>query len=353
MRFTPGNARAIGSRQEQQDAFGFSDPARSAFLAHAGFLVVIADGMGGMSYGAVAASGAVRSFLAAYHAKPPREPVAATLARSLQQANEAIETLARELQCEGELGSTLAAAVLHRDGLYWIAVGDSRIYVCRGKRLIRLTEDHTRGADLDDEVADGRLDPEAARTDPGRHRLSSYLGLPALPHIDWNRRAFPLQPGDSILLCSDGLYRVLTEEEIVAAIGGNAQQICDSLVESALAKGHANQDNTTVAMIQLVSGERRWAPWMTTAIAACLLLVGAVLALRLWMPHRSAIQPRPTAASAADTAAMPASPASLPVPKKGPSGRPRPKRVPAPPDRPILAPPPQPQPEAPPPPERK
>src|SRR6516225_11406414 len=109
MRFAPGNAQHIGARQQQQDAFGFSDPSDKAFVAHGGFLGVVADGMGGLTQGSEASSTAVRSFLQAYKLKTAKESVAEALTRSLLEANRAVLRVAENASL-GEVGTTLAAA---------------------------------------------------------------------------------------------------------------------------------------------------------------------------------------------------------------------------------------------------
>src|SRR5580698_5519707 len=123
MKFSAGNAQDIGAREEQQDSFGFSDPSDKAFVRHGGFLGVVADGMGGLSNGREAGAAAVRSFLAAYQAKPASESVADALSRSVGEANQAVRQIVQNGSAH-DAGTTLAAAVVLDSELYWIAVGD-------------------------------------------------------------------------------------------------------------------------------------------------------------------------------------------------------------------------------------
>src|SRR5664280_1455811 len=151
MKFAAGNAQHIGARPEQQDAFGFSDPKRNDFTQHAGFLGVVADGMGGIAGGREASLTAVHAFLAAYDAKGPAETITDALLRSMNEANQAVVSLGRR-NAEQNTCTTLAAAVLHESGLYWISAGDTRVYLLRDQRLTRLTADHTYGRQLDESV---------------------------------------------------------------------------------------------------------------------------------------------------------------------------------------------------------
>jgi protein phosphatase len=148
MKFVAGNAQHIGARPEQQDAFGFSDPGNREFVAHAGFLGVVADGMGGLAHGSAASQTAVLAFLQAYGRKKARESIPDALMRCLREANGAVLRVAEKISPRDELGTTLVAAVLHESCLYWVSCGDSRIYLARGKFLTRLTSDHTLAREL-------------------------------------------------------------------------------------------------------------------------------------------------------------------------------------------------------------
>src|SRR5436305_3497808 len=123
MIFTPGNAQHIGTRSEQQDSFGFSDPRDRTFTSHAGVLAVVADGMGGMAGGKTASRTAVKAFLDAYKLKRQNETIPAALNRALHFAHEAVRAAAQQIG-EENMGTTLLAAVTHGQGLYWISAGD-------------------------------------------------------------------------------------------------------------------------------------------------------------------------------------------------------------------------------------
>lgn len=252
MRYIPGNAQNIGAREEQQDAFGFSDPEDKTFLAHGGFLGVLADGMGGMQHGGGGSLTAVRAFLDAYQTKPIEESVPDALVRSLYTANRAVLSFAASASggyhtaVQNYVGTTIAAAVALNDTLYWISAGDSRIYLLREGRLTALTADHIYANHLDAEAARGEISRSEALNHPEREGLTSYLGLEELSEIDHNIRPFPLQTGDRIIACSDGLYRSLSEDEIASTTAGDPQRACEDMVERALAKRIAHQDNITV-----------------------------------------------------------------------------------------------------------
>lgn len=253
----PGNAQAIGSRHEQQDSFGFSDPQDLSFSAHGGLLAIVADGMGGMERGADASRIAVRAFLDAYGAKTPDERVERALYRAIETSDRAVFDFAASAGLEREVGSTLVAAVFIDNGLQWISAGDSALYLRRAPDLTLLTHPHTLAVRLETLVASGKLSADAARLDPDRDALTSYIGAGGLPEIDASAGPSPLAPGDCVLLCSDGLYRALSAEEIGDTIdrARTGQDASDALVERAIGKYVPNQDNVTALCIVIVQAD--------------------------------------------------------------------------------------------------
>jgi protein phosphatase len=284
MRFSPGNAQHAGARSEQQDAFGFSDPNNAAFVAHAGVAAVVADGMGGLAHGGDASKTAVQVFLDAYAIKTQTEPIPDALVRSIRRANQAVADLARDKGDKNHLGTTLAAMVMHEEWLYWVSAGDSRVYVYRDGRVTRVTADHTYAADLDVDVTRGKITREQALHHPERDSLTSYLGLDQLPKVERSLRPFPLKVGDCALICTDGLYRSLSDDEIAATLGRDAHNSCESLIESALAKKNPRQDNVTVVALRCEADRApRLPPGVKIAgIAAAAVLTALGGALLVW-----------------------------------------------------------------------
>jgi serine/threonine protein phosphatase PrpC len=249
MKILPGNAQNIGRRKDQQDASWFSDIDNAAFVAHGGVLAIVADGMGGLEKGGEASHLAARAFGQRYLAKPASQSIPGALREALDAANDAVCALSRSVDDCNNVGTTLVAAAIARDALHWVSVGDSRLYLFRRGELTQLTSDHNYSEVLQREVSSGRMSPEEALRHPDRNALTSYLGMPDLEEIDSNLRPFPLEPGDWILLCSDGLHGVLSEREIAAELHGNPQEAADRLIQQTLARQHPNQDNTTVAIM--------------------------------------------------------------------------------------------------------
>jgi len=249
MQIIPGNAQHIGSRKEQQDDFGFSDIGNVAFVNHGGVLAVVTDGMGGLAQGRQASLIAKQTMLQEYDRKSVKKTISQALIKALSVANAKVLEMAQQAGLEGQTGTTLVAAVINDDELYWVSVGDSRIYLYRQGEMTQLTTDHDYGRELAQDVAAGRISAEQAAAHPQRQALTSYLGLPFLSEIDRNEDPVILEAGDRILLCSDGLYKTIPPEEMVKFLDRDPQPAAEALIEATLARGKTNQDNVTVAIL--------------------------------------------------------------------------------------------------------
>ena len=253
MRFLSAAAQHIGARPYQEDSFGFSDPDDRAFVAHAGYLAVLCDGMGGLQHGAKASHTAVNVFLSCYRAKTEQETIPAALTRSVHETNGQVVDLARKLGTEDGMGTTLVAAVLHKNFLYYVSVGDSGLFHLTGRGLRTINHPHVFATLLDEAVARGIMTEQAALEHPERAALTSFIGAEPLSEVDGGKDPIRLSPGDSILLASDGLFNTLTTREIRGSLKGDPQNWPDVLVAKTLEKKHEYQDNVTVLSLTLLS----------------------------------------------------------------------------------------------------
>jgi serine/threonine protein phosphatase PrpC len=256
MRYQPGNAQHIGARREQQDSFGFSDPGDKKLLEHGGLLAIVSDGMGGLDNGSQASSAAVRAFLAAYERKPPEETIPAALHRALESAFSTVRTLNETAGGHG--GATLVAAAAHDGKLYWVSVGDSRLYLIRRGRAIQLSRDHNYREKLLDQVAGDRLALSEALSNPEREHLTSYLGMNGSPEVDSSLKPLRLEAEDCVFLCTDGVHRMLSEQEFVKAFQDrSASEACEAMTAMVLARASQEQDNLTVAALRCFGDNKR------------------------------------------------------------------------------------------------
>jgi serine/threonine protein phosphatase PrpC len=254
MRYLPAHAQHIGSRSYQQDSFGFADPEEEAFLAHAGFLAVLCDGMGGMEHGDVASQTAVRAVLDAYSQKTPEETIPEALERSVRTANERVIEAALNLGFKEGVGTTLVATVLHKTSLYFFSVGDSGLFHVRNGHLQMVNRPHVFSNLLDQAAAIGKISRAEAEQHPERDSLTSFIGIHVLEEVDRNTEAWPVSEGDTILLASDGMFKTLEPVEIVACLKGHPQSWPTALVARTLAQGNPGQDNVTVVSVTFDTG---------------------------------------------------------------------------------------------------
>jgi serine/threonine protein phosphatase PrpC len=253
MGFLQGNAQHIGSRHSQQDSFGFTDPDDQAFIEHAGFLAIVCDGMGGMEYGDAASHTAVRAFLDAYRRKTSGETIPDALERSVHEANDQVLRLASSLGLVEGIGTTLIAAALYEQSLFFVSVGDSGLFLVSNGEIRMVNRPHIFANVLDAAVTRGNMSPEDAANHPERESLTSYIGAQRLEEIDRNIDPFSLDKDDAILLASDGLFKTLSLDEIHAGCIGPPQSWPEMLVASTIEKQREYQDNVTVLSMALES----------------------------------------------------------------------------------------------------
>jgi len=245
-----GNVQHVGGRSEQQDAFGFSDPSRPETIEQKGLLAIVADGMGGMEKGSAASNAAIQAMIGTHDDWGGEEAVPEWMRRAVGRANRAVLEVAEGAGLEGEVGTTLSAVLIDDNAIHWVSVGDSRVYLFRDDELAQLTDDHVYARELQEQVREGEISAEEAAQHPERGALTSYLGMSTLKHINQNERPLRLQDGDQLMICSDGLYNGLEEEQIQAALELSSQDACEALVQQVLGDAGEHQDNLTVMVLE-------------------------------------------------------------------------------------------------------
>lgn len=246
----PYNAQHIGDREEQQDYFAYSNLLDPVEVSRSGNAAALADGMGGMEDGQTAAIYGVNAFLSAY--------LACDASSDAELENGMLDALyaanAEVCRLSGA-GATLVAVVVKKNRLHWISVGDSHIYLVRNGVARLLSEDHVFAEELDRMYKEGEITYEQAMEHPERKALTSYLGLPNIERVSRNSGEFPLLKDDVILLCTDGLYRGLSDveiAEITTEASRKKDDIAQELVDRVLEKHLENQDNVTVLALKMI-----------------------------------------------------------------------------------------------------
>ena len=232
-------------RSGNEDSFELWAPEPGMGLTSADALVVVCDGMGGSNAGEVASRMAAEAVVRAFTAHPGEDP-AAMLTQAVVTANTEVWGFSRTRNDLNGMGTTCTALAV-KDGHVMLAqVGDSRAYLVREHRATQLTSDHSLVAQL---VARQQLTLEEARHDPRRNVVTRSVGVNPDVEVDLVTLAEPLQNGDTLVLCSDGLHGQVSDDEIAgAAMGDSIEAACRELID--LANERGGPDNITVAMLR-------------------------------------------------------------------------------------------------------
>ena len=234
-------------RARNEDTYASWESDDPAEVARRGVLLVLADGMGGARSGDVASKLAAETVVRSYREGKSPDPLA-DLGAAVAAANQAIYAEnSREDELPG-MATTVTAAVVRGAEVYVAHVGDSRAYLARAGRLEQLTEDHSLVARL---VAEGQLTSDEARLDPRRNLLTRSVGLAANVPIDARRVQWALQPGDTLLLCSDGLHGLVHDRDLLPILGHKElERVATELIQ--MANGAGGSDNITVIVARVL-----------------------------------------------------------------------------------------------------
>lgn len=231
------------ARRDNQDACAYEH--REGAYAWA----VVCDGMGGAAAGDLASAMAVsrfRNHMVCLEEPEEYQEEGALLVQATEAANRAVYLKAGTNRAYAGMGTTLVGALLRENTLWVVNVGDSRAYHITRGVIQRITRDHSVVEDL---VRKGDITPEEARHHPQKHLITRALGTARQVQVDLFQRQ--VEEGDAVLLCSDGLVNVVTDEEIRKEIlaGGTPEEICRRLLARTLAEGAP--DNVTIVLLQL------------------------------------------------------------------------------------------------------
>ncbi len=233
--------QSVGDRDEQQDYCTYHE-LYDYIECDTGCIAAVADGMGGYENGGAVAQIAAETFVDRY-STIPRDNVNMALIDSLNAANSAVQGMGG--------GSTLVCAAVKNWRLYWISVGDSRIYLYRNGLLRQLNIEHNYKQKLVKMVETGEIDVMSAQRHRKRNALTSYVGMEEITEYDYNDCEFPLLCGDKILLCTDGLYRAMKDSEIADAFAFDATACVETAVMRASGNRIRKQDNMTALVVSI------------------------------------------------------------------------------------------------------
>lgn len=217
-------------------------PQDNQLLQEKGALFVVSDGMGGHERGEVASELTIQK-VKEYYYQDRQDDIPTALQEAIKQANAAIYR-ASSGSGASSMGATCVAAVLHDQMLYAANVGDSRVYVLREGQLRQVTRDHSLVAQL---VENGEITPAQARTHEKRNVIYRSLGQ---PEVEIDLFSEPVQEGDTLILCTDGLCNVLEDEELRTIVEQHGpEESVQQLIACANEAG--GPDNVTAIVVRV------------------------------------------------------------------------------------------------------
>jgi serine/threonine protein phosphatase PrpC len=243
LRVESAEVSLLGGREENQDRVS------TAIAEHAALLVVV-DGMGGHADGARAAQVTQQVITESFwHTPQPLFDPMGFLHLALGRAHEEVVKLGAQLPLEQRPRATCAVCLVQQRATWWAHVGDSRIYHMRGGTLLTRSRDHSHVELL---LREGLINAEQAHTHPMRNYVECCLGGdPILPEMSLARRR-ALEPNDVLLLCTDGLWGVMKDEEIVTEMSSAdaLREKLQTLAERSVKRAGNGSDNTSAAALR-------------------------------------------------------------------------------------------------------
>ena len=269
-------------------------------LADRGYLLIVADGIGGSDLGQRASREVAQSLRDVYYESPMVGTADQRLSNALQYANDSLYQMRQRNPALGQAGSTVVAAVIHNNQLYLANAGDSRAYLIRAGKAFQRTNDHTVIAE---KQARGLPVSEA---DQGiiTRSMGEQQAMPADVYTPT-----PLQDGDTVLLCSDGLSDMVKEEDLARIVTTHTpKQAARKLVK--LANRAGGPDNITVVVAQIGATGASVVPFTLKKKHMIILAAVAVVVLIVWLLAMSLFSARSSDGQnitpAPTTAALPA-----------------------------------------------
>lgn len=277
MRFSIYQESRRGGRLVNQDRMGYLYTRRS-------LLMMVADGMGGHARGEVAAELTLQKMAAIYQreARPMLPDPAAFFEQAVQAAHRELHRYRAENRLPEAPRTTLVACVVQEGVATWAHVGDSRLYLLREGRIVHRTFDHSRVHQL---VASGLVRAEDANAHPERNRIHNCVGAFVVPKVEVASKV-ALRAGDTVLLCTDGLWAALKDREIVEALSqATVMRAVPLLIEKAMTEGGADADNCTAIAMSWAGSESLEMIPPTEALVSTLVIPEGSIASTVQMPQ--------------------------------------------------------------------
>ena len=249
-----GNVKAVvlsdlgNIRTNNEDVGMFYRIAEEDITREKGYLLIVADGMGGHKAGEVASKMATEIISQEYFKKNGNGSIEKALYKAFSTANRKIYELASSQKAYHGMGTTCSAFVVTGDAVYFAHVGDSRGYFLKNNLITRITEDHTYVQEL---VNKGEITAKEADTHPKRNILTNAMGTKPDLRIDTGKCTYSFEKDDRLMLCSDGLYDYIHENELADILSNKSlQEAAEYMIREAKKRG--GHDNITVVLAEKI-----------------------------------------------------------------------------------------------------
>ena len=236
----------IGDRESQQDYYvsrQYSDRT----------IAIVCDGMGGLAGGSAASRCAADMLLRDLERVEIQDNMFGFFKYELERLDDAIFGLRDESGRRLGAGTTIVAVLISGEKLHWFSVGDSKIYYKRNDEMYCITREHNYAMKLKEMLDSHEINEQEYRSHLSEgEKLISYLGMGVAELFDCNYSPFHMESGDCIFLCTDGVYRTLSQGEIQSILKqqGSTERICKFFENALFSKKIKNQDNATWIIIQ-------------------------------------------------------------------------------------------------------
>ena len=246
-----GISSILGTRKNQQDTvFGAVDGNRA--------IAVVCDGMGGMNGGELASQTAATILIDDYYNTTITD-VREFFQKEAKKMDQAVNNLKNEDGRPLNGGTTVVAVVIENNKMYFLSVGDSKIYILRDNEILAVNREHNYRLSLDEKLKKGQITKEQYIAEEDQaEALISYLGMGNVSLMDINNEPFILQENDIVLLCSDGFWEYVYEQEMTVSLAkaSSPEDWVEKMRSILRQRAPENNDNNTAAAVWLTVPER-------------------------------------------------------------------------------------------------
>ncbi|MGN0436257.1 MAG: PP2C family protein-serine/threonine phosphatase [Wujia sp.] len=242
-----GISSIIGTQKNQQDTvFGHIEGDKA--------IAIVCDGMGGMNGGEIASQTAAKILAEDFFNLSLGEPIPQFFRREAYKMDEAVFSLTDSNNQPLNGGTTVVSVIVYENKLFWLSVGDSKIYIIRNGEIIAVNREHNYKLLLDSKLKKGLITEEEYKAEENQaEALVSYIGIGNLNLMDINESPFELLEDDIVILCSDGLYKRLSDEEIMNIVmleEPDMERAARRLTDVVMKRTKKAQDNTSLVLLQ-------------------------------------------------------------------------------------------------------